>query len=320
MAMHDRRQLLLAGLALLTAATSKAQAAPIRWVVPFPPGGGTDLATRIVAKRLAEKLGRTVIVDNKPGAATAIAAQDVARAKPDGNTLLTAGMSTLTLNPGLYAKLPYRPESDFALITPLVRLPMVLVVNPATPVRTLKDVTGWLREQGDKASYASTGPGTPHHVATALWLDGLKLDTVHVPYKSMPGALQDLAGGQFSMMLGDLAAATPLIKAGRLKAIAAPSKSRSALLPDVPTFAEAGMPYEAAAWQGVVLPAGTPVEIVEQYNASIRGILRESEVADQLAHHGMETMDSSAADFVRFAAAERERWAAIIRGKKIAAD
>ena len=316
--MFDRRSAL--GALFLPMIGWAQNSAPIRWVVPFPPGGGTDLATRIVAKRFGEKLGRTVVVDNKPGAATAIAAQDVADAKPDGNTMLTAGMSTLTLNPGLYAKLAYQADKDFALVTPLVRLPIVVVVNPQTPVRSLKELVSWLREQGDKASYASTGPGTPHHVTTALWLEGLKLDTVHVPYKSMPGALQDLAGGEFALMFGDLAAATPLIKAGRLRPIAVPSKLRSKLLPEVPTFAESGMPYEAAAWQGVVLPAGTPAETVELYSATIRSILREPEIIEQFAHHGMEAMEGSPAEFTRFAAAERERWAAIIRSKKISAD
>jgi tripartite-type tricarboxylate transporter receptor subunit TctC len=325
----ERRQLLaMAGFALgfsaLPSASALAQlppvkgsGTPLRWLVPFPPGGGTDLATRIVAKRLGEKLGRAVIVDNKPGAATAIAALEVARSRPDGNTLLTAGMSTLALNPSLYPRLQYRAERDFALVSGLARLPMVLVVNPALPVRDLKELVAWLRVQGDKASYASTGAGVPHHVTMALWLDGLKLETQHVPYKSMPGALQDLAGGQFALMFGDLAAAVPLIKAGRLRALAQPSRTRSQLLPDVPTFAEAGMPYEAAAWQGIVLPAGTPPETVALYSTTLKAILQEPDVVEQFSHHGMEPMASGAEDFARFVAAERERWAAVIRSKKI---
>lgn len=319
--MFDRRSWLGAVLSACWGAGHAQNTAIIRWVVPFPPGGGTDIATRIVAKRFGEKLGRTVVVDNKPGGATAVAAAEVARAKPDGSTLLTAGMSTLTLNPQLYAKLSYDAVRDFALVTPLVRLPVVVVVHPALPVKTLPELVAWLREQGDRSSYASTGAGTPHHVTTALWLDANKLDTVHVPYKSMPGALQDLAGGHFQMMFGDLASAAPLIKAGKLRALAVPSRSRSKLLPEVPTFLEAGLPaYEAAAWQGVVLPAGSSPQMVDQYSTVLRGILEEPHVIEQFAHHGMEAMSATPAEFVRYVAAERERWGQTIRSKKISAD
>ena len=319
-----RRSLLAQAAALVATAPLAALAqdsAPLRWVVPFPPGGGSDLATRILAKRLGEALARPVIVDNKPGAATMLAAQEVARAKPDGNTLLTAGMSTLTLNPGLYGtKLPYQPDKDFAHVSTLVRLPVVLVVHPQNPARDLKELLAWLKQQGNKASYASTGPGTPHHVTMALWLEQNNLETIHVPYKGMPQALQDLAGGQFAMMFGDMAASAPLIKAGRLKAIAVPSRQRSKVLPDVPTFAEAGMPYEAAAWQGVVMPAGTPTDVVERYSSIIRAALLEAAIVEQLAHHGVEPLGSTPQEFSRFAAAERSRWTRIIQANRISAE
>lgn len=297
------------------------QALPLRWVVPFPPGGGSDLATRIVARRLSESIGRPVVVDNKPGAATMLAAQEVARSKPDGNTLLTAGMSTLTLNPGLYgARLPYQPDKDFAHVSTLVRLPVALVVQPQHPAKDLGQFLAWLKLQGNRVSYASTGAGTPHHVTMALWLEQHQSEAVHIPYKGMPQALQDLVGGQFAFMFGDMAAAAPLIKAGRLKAIAVPSAQRSKVLPDVPTFQEAGFAYEAAAWQGVVMPAGTPPEVLERFSSIIRSALADKAIADQLTQHGMEPMGSAPAEFARFAAVEQARWARVIAANHLSAD
>ena len=293
---------------------------PLRWIVPFPPGGGSDLVTRMVAKHVADSLKRSVVVENKPGAATMIAAAEVARARPDGNTILTAGMSTLTLNPGLYKSINYQADSDFAHISTLVRLPMVLVVQPQLAARNLGALVDWLKLQGADASFGSTGPGTPHHVTMALWLDQNKLASTHVPYKGMPQALQDIAGGQITMMFGDVAASAPLIKAGRLMAIAVPSRQRSAVLPEVSTFAEQAMPYEAAAWQGVVAPAATPVELVERYSAAIRAALSDPVLVEQMRHHGVEPMGSTPAEFARYAAQERSRWTSVIQGKQIKAE
>ncbi|MDZ5457329.1 Bug family tripartite tricarboxylate transporter substrate binding protein [Azohydromonas lata] len=301
----------------LLAPAVRAQQPVLRWIVPFPPGGGSDLSTRIVAKRVAELTGRTIVIDNKPGAATMIGAQELVRSKPDGLTLMTAGMSTLALNPGLYASPGYQADKDFAHVSTLVRLPMVLAVHAAHPAATLKDLVAWLRARGSKASYASTGSGTPQHVAMALWLEQQGLETVHVPYKSMPGALQDLAGGQLDLMFGDVSAAAPLIRAGRLKPLAVPSGQRSPVLPDVPTFAQAGMPCEAAAWQGVVMPAGTPADVVERMSAAVRTALVDPATAEQLLHHGMEPLGSTPQDFGHYAAEERQRWLRVIQAHRI---
>ncbi|SDP87888.1 Tripartite-type tricarboxylate transporter, receptor component TctC [Paracidovorax cattleyae] len=230
------------------AMSARAQSATLHWIVPFPPGGGSDLSTRIVARHVADTLGRPIVVDNKPGAATMVAALELARSKPDGNTAMTAGMSTLALNPGLYPRIGYAADKDFAHVSLLARLPVVLVVHPAHPARTLDELLAWLRAEAGRARYASTGAGTPQHVAMALWLEQNGLQAVHIPYKSMPNALQELAGAQFDLMFGDVASSAALVKAGRLKAIAVPSQARAAVLPQVPTFSEAGRPFEAAAW------------------------------------------------------------------------
>ena len=293
---------------------------PIRWIVPFPPGGGSDLATRIVAKRASELLSRLIVVENKPGAATMLAAAEVARLKPESPnniTLLTAGMSTLTLNPSLYSKITYQADKDFQHISTLVRLPMVLVVNPQLPAVTLSEVRAWLKDQGNRASYASLGAGTPHHVVTALWLEQSGLVTTHVPYKGTPQALQDVAGNSVSMMFGDVAAAVPLIKAGKLKAIAVPSLKRSAVLPEVPTFSEQGSVFEGAAWQGVVTSKGIDSATTERISSAISRALLDPSVISQLTHHGMEALGSKPDEFAKFANLERARWSRIIATNNI---
>jgi len=221
--------LLAATLAGISAAPAPAQAAgypdhPIRWLVPFSAGGGSDIATRIVARHVGEALGQSVVVENRPGAATIVAAQETARAAPDGYTVLTAGMSTLALNPWLYGKLPYDPQKDLTPVSTLVALPIVLVVAPGSSLHTLEDVKAYLKRD-QPGSYASLGVGSPHHLAMELFLDTIHGRATAIPYKGTPPALQDVASGVVPMMMADLAAARPLIQAGRLRAIAVPPRS-----------------------------------------------------------------------------------------------
>lgn len=317
--------LLAATLAGVSAVPAPAAAAgfpdrPIRWLVPFSAGGGSDIATRIVAKHVGDTLGQSVVVENRPGAATIVAAQETARAAPDGYTVLTAGMSTLALNPWLYAKLPYDPRKDLTPVSTLVSLPIVLVVAPDSSLRTLADVTAYLKRE-QPGSYASLGVGSPHHLAMELFLETIQGRATAIPYKGTPPALQDVASGVVPMMMADLAAARPLIQAGRLRAIAVPAAQRSGQLPDVPTFAEAGGPaFEAAAWQGVVAPAGTPAEVVETLSRAIVQALRSPDVVKQLTLQGMEPTGSSPQAFEGYAREEYERWGAVIRSKRISAE
>lgn len=293
---------------------------PIRWLVPFSAGGGSDLATRIVARHVAETLGQAVVVENRPGAATIVAAQEAARAEPDGYTVLTAGMSTLALNPWLYRDLPYDPQKDLTPVSSLVALPIVLVAAPESGLRSLEDVKAYLgREQ--PGSFASLGVGSPHHLAMELFMETIGGTATAVPYKGTPPALQDVAAGVVPVMMADLAAARPLIQAGRLRAIAVPAATRSAQLPDVPTFAEAGGPaFEAAAWQGVVAPAGTPSPIVDKLSQAIRHALQSPDVVRQLSVQGMEPTGSTPDAFRAYAGQEHQRWGAVIQAKGFSAD
>lgn len=319
------RVLLAVALAGAAAAPAASLAAgypdrPIRWLVPFSAGGGSDLATRIVARHVSETLGQAVVVENRPGAATIVAAQEAARAAPDGYTLLTAGMSTLALNPWLYSKLPYDPQKNLTPVSTLVALPIVLVVAPDSRLNTLADVTAYLK-RATPGSYASLGVGSPHHLAMELFLETIDGQATAIPYKGSPPALQDVAAGVVPMMMADLAAARPLIQAGKLRAIAVPAARRSEQLPDVPTFAQAGGPaFEAAAWQGVVAPAGTPAPIVKQLSQAIVQALQSPDVVRQLNLQGMEPTGSTPGAFADYALKEYERWGAVIRHSGIAAE
>ncbi|WP_313625039.1 tripartite tricarboxylate transporter substrate binding protein [Achromobacter sp.] len=316
------RMLLSAALAAAAPAASLAAdypERPIRWLVPFSAGGGSDIATRIVARHVGETLGQAVVVENRPGAATIVAAQEAARADPDGYTVLTAGMSTLALNPWLYTELPYDPQKQLTPVSTLVMLPIVLVVSPDSGLHTLADVKAYLK-RAEPGSYASLGVGSPHHLAMELFMETIAGRATAVPYKGTPPALQDVAAGVVPMMMADLAAARPLIQAGRLRAIAVPAAQRSDQLPDVPTFAQAGGPaFEAAAWQGVVAPAGTPEPIVERLSQAIVKALQSPNVAQQLTLQGMEPTGSTPRAFERYVRQEYERWGAVIRTKKISA-
>ncbi len=308
-------------LAVAPLAGRATDAVPARWVVPYTAGGGSDLATRIVAQKIGPALQQNIVVDNKPGAATILAAQDVAKARADGATLLTAGQGTLVLNPALYRKLPYDAKADFTLVSTLVKLPVVLVAGPAVPVKTLPEFVAWLRREDGKATFASVGTGSPHHLAAELLLDRLQARAVHAPYKGTPPALQDVAGGQVAFMMADLSAAAPLIRAGKLRAIAFPGERRSPVLPDVPTFAEAGVAdFTAYAWQGVVVPAGTPSATVDRLNAEIVGALKDPAVRRQMQELGLEPMGDSRAGFAAFVAREQAKWGELIRAHHIVLD
>ncbi|MNX72521.1 Tripartite tricarboxylate transporter family receptor [compost metagenome] len=316
----------LTGTAVISAASPAGSPAagypdrPIRWLVPFSAGGGSDIATRIVARHVGEALGQPVVVENRPGAATIVAAQETARAAPDGYTLLTAGMSTLALNPWLYSKLPYDPQKNLTPVSTLVALPIVLVVAPDSGLHTLADVTAYLKRD-QPGSYASLGVGSPHHLAMELFLETIKGQATAIPYKGTPPALQDVAAGVVPMMMADLAAARPLIQAGKLRAIAVPAARRSEQLPEVPTFAQAGGPaFEAAAWQGVVAPAGTPAPIVETLSRAIVQALQSPDVVKQLTLQGMEPTGSTPGAFADYARQEYQRWGTVIRHKGISAE
>ncbi len=286
---------------------------PIEWVVPYPAGGGTDLVARTLAQVMSERLGQPMPITNKPGAATMIGADYVARSKPDGYVLLSADTATLAANPFLYSKIAYNAEKDFAPIGLTVRFPMILVVNPEVPVKDLKSFTAWLKTK-DGANYGTPGAGSPHHLATELLRGQLGVKMTHVPYKGAAPAVQDVVAGQIPFMFVDTASGQQFIASGKLRAIGIASPRRVKNFESIPTLAEQGLKgFEADAWQGLVMPAGTPADIVAKVNDALLKALDATPVKARLQVLGLEATPSTPAQMADFATKERAKWGQVIR-------
>ena len=298
-----------------------AQAYPsqtIRWIVPYPPGGGSDVVARAVGTALAAALGQSVVIENRPGAATMIGAEAVARAKPDGYTIGTADSGTLAFNPSLYAKLPYDPAKDFAFVGGLARFPLVLAVKPGLEAKTVRELQELARKAPGKLNYGTPGAGSPHHLAMELFRQRMGLAVTHVPYKGMAPAVQDILGGQIDLMFVDLATGLQHIRAGKLRAIAVASPARLAVLPDVPTMAESGVGgFEAYAWQAVVAPAGTPADVIARLNAELVKALEAPDMRRKFADMGVEPTPTTPQQIAEYAHEEATRWGAVIRAAGI---
>ncbi|WP_420994133.1 Bug family tripartite tricarboxylate transporter substrate binding protein [Cupriavidus sp. 30B13] len=318
---------LLALLALVLAAGQPARAAdnwpsqPLRWVVPYPAGGGTDVVARTLGQAITPALGQQVVIDNRPGAATIVGADAVAHARPDGYTLLTADTATLAANPALYKKLPYNADKDFVHVGMVARFPLILVATPNFPARTLKEAVEYAQKNPGKVNFASPGAGSPHHLAMELFMDQTRTKMTHVPYKGAAPAVQDLLAGQVDLMFLDLAAGQQNIVAGKVRALGAATPRRLAALPAVPTVAEAGVPgFEAYAWQGVVAPAGTPRPVVARLNAELVKALGSPDVQKRFEGIGVEPVSGTPEEFAQYARAESERWGKLIKAKGITVD
>ncbi|WP_311223008.1 MULTISPECIES: tripartite tricarboxylate transporter substrate binding protein [unclassified Acidovorax] len=324
----QRRHLLqnalaLAGASAVPWASAQADypAQPIRWVVPYPAGGGTDVLARTVAEALRGPLGQQIVVDNRPGASTNIGAQLVATAKPDGYTLMSADNALLAFNEHLFSKLPFNPQKDFTYVGGLSRFPLALVVHPAFEAKTLKDFIAYARASPGKLNYASPGNGSPHHLAMEMFKHRTKTFLTHIPYRGAAPALQDVMGGQVPCMFLDLAAGLPVIQAGKVRALAIGAGRRVAALPDVPTLAEAGVPdTEVYAFQGVVAPAGLPAPITQRLNAEINQALATPAVAKRMQDFGMEALPGTPEQFLALSRAESKRWGEIIRAAGVKLD
>ena len=266
--MHRALLLLLAPvIAQAAAVTPGYPARPIRWVVTFPAGGGTDIVARTVAQPLSEMLGQHVVIDNRGGAAGAIGTEIVARAAPDGHTLLFGTSGALSVLPLLSARLPYDPYRDLLPVSLLVDIPQLLVVNIAFPAQSVKELVAMARSSPGRINYASSGMGSPNHLATELLNTLMGIVTTHVPYKGAAPGIADLLGGQVQFMFNPMPPLVPQVKAGKLRALGVGSSTRSPALPDVPTVAEAGVPgYEYVLWYAMFVPAGTPRSIVMRLN------------------------------------------------------
>lgn len=310
--------------AMMAAASAHAEAypaKPIRWLVPYPAGGGSDFLARTIGQALSAQTGKPVIVDNKPGANTAIAASETARAAPDGYTILSADNGTMVFNTALYSKLSYNPQKDLTPVTLMGRFPMILVVGPNSDAKDARDFVANAKAHPGSLNYGSAGAGSPHHLAMELLKVNAGLQMTHVPYKGAAPSLSDLAGGQISAMMVDLAAGAGFIKAGKIRALAVASATRLPQLPDVPTFAELGIRgVEAAALVGVVAPAGTPADVVSSLQKLVTGIIEQPATRQRLVDFGIEPVGSTPQQFGDLIQTETVRWHKLIKDQKISLD
>ena len=305
--------LLLAGIPSAIA-QSAYPAKPVRLVVPFPPGGTTDILARAVAQKLSEAWGQQVVVDNHPGAGGNIGSDIVAKAAPDGYTLLMGTVGTHAINPSLYAKMPYNHVKDFAPVILVAGVPNVLVVNPSVPAQSVQELIAYAKANPGKLNFASSGNGTSIHLSGELFKTMTGTQMTHVPYKGSAPALTDLVGGQVQLMFDNLPSSLAFIKAGKLRALAVTSAARSTALPDVPTLAESGLPgFEASSWFGVLAPAGTPHDIVSKLNGAIAAWLASPEARDNLAAQGAIAAGGSPDAFARHIDAETAKWAKVVK-------
>lgn len=306
----------LAGLAAapFAAVAQEYPAKPIRFIVPFPPGAGSDAISRQVGERIAKRLGQPVVIENRAGAAGNIGLEYAARQAPDGYTIALISTSTAILNPITYRNLSFKPEKDFVPIGLISRLPYILVVNPAVPAKTLQELIALGKAKPGTLSFASPGNGHAIHLGGELLKELAGFDMVHVPYQGAGQAMNDLIGGQTSMMFVLASDGIPLIKAGRLRAIAMPAPNRSIHLPDVPTFKEAGIPdFDLTAWFGLVGVAGMPQAAVQRLNAELNNALADPTLRKWLTDGNQEPIGGSPADFSTLMETERRRWAPVIK-------
>lgn len=286
---------------------------PIRIVVPFAPGGSADVFGRFLAQRLQESLGQSVVIDNRPGAGSVIGTDLVAKAAPDGYTLLLMS-NTHTVNESLLPNKPFVLLRDLVPVAPISESDLVLVVKGGLPEKTLAELIRTAKARPKGMSYASSGPGTPYHMAGELFKSMAGIDVVHVPYKGSAGARTDVLGGQLEMMFDAIPTMTEHVKSGKVRALATTGATRSPILPDVPTMAEAGVPgYEATIWLGLMAPKGTPAAVVSRLNAEVAKITSSGDVRRQWAAQGTAPMTMNVADFGRYVADDIAKWAHIVR-------
>jgi len=315
-----RRTVLLAGLAACFALpggiASAADAFPSRTVtlvVPFAAGGSTDLIARIIAEKMTEDLGQTVIVENKAGAGGNIGADAVAKADPDGYTILMGTIATHALNPAVMKQMPYDPVKDFAPVSLLVLVPNVLEVNPELPVKTVQELIALLKSKPGEYSYASSGIGTPLHLSGELFKSLAGVDMIHVPYRGAGPALNDVVANQVPIMFDNLPSSTAFIKAGTLRPLAVTTKTRSASFPDLPTMEEAGVPgYETYTWNAIFAPAGTPQPVIDRLNAAAVKAVKDPATQPRLAELSATVVGSTPDELAKHVTAELAKWAPIV--------
>ena len=314
--------MIVAALVLAGAAAAQSYPSrPIRFIVPFPPGGGNDTMARMIGNKLTAALGQQVVVDNRAGAGSVIGAEAAAHAAPDGYTLFLGGVASHGINPNLHAKLGYDPIRDFAPVSLIAAAPLILVVHPSVQAKTIKDLIQLAKTKPGQLNFASNGTGGSSHLAAELFKMMTATDMVHVPYKGLSPALTDLLSGQVQLMFSSTVAILPLVHANRLRPLAITGAKRSAAIPEVPTVAESGVPgYETASWYGVLAPAGTAKTIVDLLNREIAKVMLLPDVRERLASEGAEPAGGTPGEFAAHIKHELERWARVIKQARIKAD
>jgi tripartite-type tricarboxylate transporter receptor subunit TctC len=292
----------------------------IRYIVPQGAGGSSDTLARLVTQKLSESLGQQVVTDNRPGATGNIGTEIVARANPDGYTLLQVATSHAT-NPALSVKMPFDPSRDFAPITLLSQSPNLWIVHPSLPAKNMRELIALAKTRPGEINYSSSGTGSSQHLAGELLKSLAHIDIVHIPYKGSPPALIDLLGGRVVLMCSTIAPAMPLVKSAKLRALAVTSLKRSAAAPEIPTVAESGLPgYEATAWQGVLAPAGTPREVIVRLNTELVRVINLPEVRKQLAEQGYEPAGNTPEQFAEYIKTEIAKWTRVIKAAGLKAE
>ncbi|WP_207623032.1 Bug family tripartite tricarboxylate transporter substrate binding protein [Falsiroseomonas algicola] len=291
---------------------------PIRFVVPFPPGGATDVVARVLGERLQDRLGQPVTVENRTGAGGNLGVENVVRSAPDGYTILMGTTGTLTINPHLYSSMAFNPATDLAPIAMAFATDHVLIVNPTVPAQTAQEFIALLRARPNALSYGSGGSGSSTHLVPELFKLVARVEMQHVPYRGSAPALNDTVAGTVQVMLDQLPSALGMIQGGRVRALAVTGPRRSSLLPDVPTLAEIGLPEaQATSWGAVMAPAGTPAPIVDRYNGLLREILADATVQQRLAAAGADAVFSTPTDLAATMRSESEKWSRVIREARI---
>ena len=294
---------------------------PIRFIVPFAPGGGGDVVGRIIGQRMSEQLGKPLVIDNRAGGGGTLGCELAAKAAPDGYTLLLGNVGPIAVGPALYPKLAYDPVRDFAPVTMIASFPNLLVANPGLPFKTVPELVAYAKSRPGTLNFASAGAGTSTHLAGELFKSVAGIDVVHVPYKGGAAAMTDIIAGQVAYYFGTMPSSMPLAKAGKLRALAVTSLTRSPAAPEVPTIAESGYPkFETAAWYGLMFPTGTPREIVARTNAATMSVLALSDIRERLVHEGSEPMGSTPAQFSAYIKAEIAKWSGVVKAANLKAD
>ena len=290
---------------------------PIRMIVPFAPGGGSDISARTMSDELGQALGTTIVVDNRPGAGSTLGADIASKASPDGYTLFLGNIS-MAFNAALYKKLPFNALRDFAPISLATEQPNIIVIHPSLPAKNFQEFIALARQQPGKLNYGSAGLGSGTHLAMEMLMMSQKITLVHVPYKGTGPAVAALLGNETNAFMSTFASALPHVKSGRLRALAVTTKTRAATLPDVPTVEQSGVPgFEYATWYGVLAPSATPKPIIAQLNKAIVGVLSTPAMKEKYARQGVTAMPTTSAEFARLFKSETEKWAKVVRDAKI---